>query len=128
MPITPAPTTTSEPGTRCSAQHGVGVDHVVVVELDRRRPGGLGAGGDHDVLGGDRLVVAAVLALDDHGVRVLEARGAAEDVDVVAQQLGADHLDLARDHVLAARQQVGDRDLGLHAVARAVHRRAARSR
>ena len=62
MPITPAPTTTSEPGTRCSLQHGVGVEHVLVVELDLGRAGRLGAGGDHDVLGGDRVVVAAGLA------------------------------------------------------------------
>ena len=41
-------------------------------------------------------------------------------VDVVAQQLAADHLDLAADHVLRTRCQVGDRDVVLDPVAGAV--------
>ena len=62
----------------------------------------------------------AVAAHGD-GVRVVEARGAAEDVDVVAQQLVADHLHLAPDDVRGAGQQVVDGDVGLDPVAGAVH-------
>src|SRR5690606_13718090 len=74
----------------------------------------------YDVRRGDRGAVAAPLALHRDGVLVLEAGGAGDDLDVVAQQLVADHLDLAPDHVLGARQQVGDRDVALDPVARAV--------
>jgi hypothetical protein len=103
------------------AQHGIGVHDVVVVELDLGGPRRLRPGGDDDVLGGDGVVVAAVLALDRDGVLVHETGGAAEDLDVVAQQLAADHLHLPPDDARRAREQVGDGDLGLHAVARAVH-------
>jgi hypothetical protein len=102
-------------------ENAVGVEHVLVVELDLGGTGRLRAGGDHDVLGGDGVAVAPPLALHGDGVLVLEPGGAAEDLDVVAQQLVPDHLDLPADHVLRARQQVGDGDLALDPVARPVH-------
>jgi len=41
-----------------------------------------------------------MVALHRDGLRVLEPGGAAKQVDVVAQQLAPDHLDLAADDVL----------------------------
>jgi hypothetical protein len=78
-------------------------------------------GGDHDLVRGDGVVVPAGRSVHGDGVRVLELGGAAEDVDVVAYELVADHLDLVPDDVLGARHQVRDGDLGLDPVARAVH-------
>jgi hypothetical protein len=101
-------------------EHAVGVDHVAVVELDRRRAHWLGAGGDHDLLAADGALVGVLAARDPDGVRVDEAAGALQQVDVVAQQLCPDHLDLASDHMLGAGHQIGDRDVGLHPVALAV--------
>ena len=121
MPMIPAPTTTIEFGTFSSARTPSESRTVLLVELDRGRPVGLGAGGDDDEPGGDLGAADAVVVEDAERVRVQERAGAAEDVDVVAQQLGADDLVLAADDVLGAREQVLHRDVGLHAVAGAVH-------
>ena len=121
IPITPAPTTTSDPGTRCSFSTASESITWSSSNSTSDGPGRAGPGGDHDVGRGDRRRVAAGLAAHDHGVLVLEPGGAAEDVDVVAQQLVADHLDLPADHVRGPGQQVGDGDLGLDPVAGAVH-------
>jgi hypothetical protein len=116
----PCPDDDERCGHALQAQHRVGVEHPLIVELDLGWTGRLRAGGDDDVLRRDDLEIAARLTLDGHGVRVLEPGDAAEDVHVVAQELVADHLDLAADHMLCARQQVLDRDLALDAIAHAV--------
>ncbi|MCO5546658.1 hypothetical protein L7F22_000092 [Adiantum nelumboides] len=102
-------------------QHLVGVDDVLAVERDGVRAGRAGPGRDDEVRGGDLVVVTPPRPLDDDGVRVGEARRPGQDVDVVAHQLVAHHLDLTADHVLGARQQVSYGDLGLDPVAGPVH-------
>jgi hypothetical protein len=102
-------------------EHAVRVEHALVVELDLRGPVRPGARGDDDVLGGDGVVVTAGGTVHGDGVRIVEVRRAAEDVDVVAQQLVADDLHLAPDDVRGAGQQVADRDVGLDPVTGAVH-------
>ena len=121
MPMIPAPTTTIEFGHLLQREHAVGVEDRALVELHGVGPVRLGAGGDDDEPGGDLGAADAVVVEDAERVRVDERAGAAEDVDVVAQQLGADDLVLAADDVLRAREQVLHRDVGLHAVAGAVH-------
>jgi hypothetical protein len=98
----------------------VGVEHPGRVEVDLGRPRRPGAGGDHDDRRGHRRPVTAMRTLHGDGVRIEEPAGAGEQLDVVTQQLGAHHLYLAADHMLGARQQVGDRDVLLDPVARAV--------
>ncbi|SKV75452.1 Uncharacterised protein [Mycobacteroides abscessus subsp. abscessus] len=56
----------------------------------------------------------------DDGVFVGEAADAADQVDPIALQLGAHHLDLLADDMLGAGQQILRGDVGLHAVAGAV--------
>ncbi len=102
-------------------QQAIGVEHMAVVELDLGRSGGLGAGSDHDLLGGDGGVVAACVTLHGNRLRALEAGRAPEQVNMVAQQLAPDHLDLATHDMLGAGQQVGNCDLGLDPVAGAVN-------
>ena len=121
IPITPAPTTTSDPGTRCS--FSTASESITWSSSNSTSGGRAGR-----VPVAITMFAAVTVSLsprasprDDDGVLVLEAGGAAEDVDVVAQQLVADHLDLPADHVRGAGQQVGDGDLGLDPVAGAVH-------
>ena len=102
-------------------EDAVGVEDRAPVELHGVRPVRARPGGDDDEPRGDLGAADAVVVEDPERVRVDERAGAAEDVDVVAQQLGADDLVLAADHVLGAREQVLHRDVGLHAVAGAVH-------
>ena len=58
--------------------------------------------------------------LDQHGVLVDEAAVPDVELDAVAHQLAADHVDFLADDVLGAGQQVGGGDLLLDAVAGAV--------
>jgi hypothetical protein len=87
-----------------------------LVELDRVRPGGPGAGGDDDVLGADQPFMAGHLAQGD-GVGVDETAGSGVEGDVVAGELAADDVDLSADHVLGTGGQVGDGDVLLQPVA-----------
>ena len=120
MPITPAPTTTIERGT-CSRSRMLSESTIVaLVELDAVRPGRPGAGGDDDLVGGDRLLVAGRRRRTATVCGVDEAAGAGEQGDVVAGQLAADDVDLPADHVLGAGGQVGDGDVVLDPVALAV--------
>ena len=59
--------------------------------------------------------------LDAHRVRVLEGGVADDDLDVVAQQLGAGDVDLAAHHVVGAHEQVLHRHAVLGRVGGAVH-------
>ena len=67
---------------------------------------------------GDRLAAARVF--DDDGVRVGESAVPDQQVDSVAHQLVAHHVDFLADHVLGPGQQVGWGDAVFHAVARPV--------
>ena len=108
------------PGHPLQLQHAVGVDHGTVVELDAGRPGRLGPGRDHDVLGGDPVdMVAAVVHLDR--VRIREVRRSGDHRHPVTGELAAHHVDLPADHVLGAGGQVGDGDLVLDPVGLPVH-------
>jgi hypothetical protein len=82
------------------------------------RGGGLGAGGDEDVL---RLVDIGTLAVGHLDVGgVLKAGHADQHLDVVARELGLGDVDLGLDDVLHAEGQVGHRDALLHPVVHAV--------
>ena len=120
IPITPAPATTIERGTVCQVDDPVGVDDGALVELDAGRPGGPGAGGDHDLVRGGPAD-PAVAAVDLHRVRVEEAARAGHGRDPVTGQLAAHHVHLPADHVAGAGGQVGDGDLVLDPVALPVH-------
>jgi hypothetical protein len=68
-----------------------------------------GADRDHDPFGGGPALT--VLGLHQHGVIVDESGCPVQQVDIVAGQLTADHLDLAADHVLGAGQQILNGDV-----------------
>src|SRR5580700_7785946 len=105
---------------RLQVDDPVGIDDGALVELDAGRPGGPGAGGDHDLV---RAGPAdpALAAVDLDGVRVEEAAGAGHDRDPVTGELAAYHVHLAADHVGGPLGQVGDGDLVLDPVALPVH-------
>ena len=115
IPMTPAPTTTSDAGTRSSPR--------IPSESTTVRPSNPtfdGRAGRVPVaitmwLGGDRQLAA--LVGDDDGVLVDETRRAVEELDPVARQLVLDDLVLPRDHLRGAPVEVRHRDVGLDAVA-----------
>jgi hypothetical protein len=102
-------------------QDAVGVDDPPAVELDGGGPGGRRAGRDDDVVGGHGGRGVPRVAGHGDGVRVDEPGGPGQQVDVVADELRPDDLDLAADDVLGPREQVLHRDVALHPVAGAVH-------
>ena len=101
-------------------EDSVGVEDSFLVELDSGRAGGFGAGGDDDVLRCDGRAFPAVRFLDQHRVRVQKPAVTLDQVDAVADQLGAHDVDFLADDVRGAGQQVRRGDLVLDAVARAV--------
>ena len=119
-PITPAPTTTIESGTVSKVR--------IWSESSTRAPSNSTFRGRAGTVPVAITILSAVqrpvrrraLDVDRQRVRVDEAGHAGDQLDVVAQQLRADHLGLATDHVLQPGQQVGDRDVFLDPVARAV--------
>ena len=62
MPITPAPTTTSDCGISLEVEDAVRVEDRLLVELDARGPHGPAAGRDHDAVRIDHLAAAVVRA------------------------------------------------------------------
>ena len=120
MPMTPAPTTTidvgmnfrsrmpSESSTRSSSNS---------TPVGRS---GLVPRGDDEVAATHRDAFGTVGVLDMDGVLVDESGVADVQLDAVAHQLRAHHVDLLADDVLGARQQVSRGDLLLDAVAGAV--------
>src|SRR6266498_3891667 len=119
IPITPAPATTIERGTR--SRWMMPSESMTVRSSKSTLAGRAGvAGGDNDLVRADAAQPAlAVVDLDR--VRPGEPGGAGDDADPVACQLAADHVVFPADHVLRARRQVGDGDLVLHPVALPVH-------
>ena len=114
MPITPAPTTTRDRGI---------VRRVRIPSESRiRSPSNSTVGGRAgrvpvamiDVLGPH--LPRSGLAVHRDRVRVEEPRRAVQQRHPVAGQLAADHLDLAADHVLGAREQVLHGDVVLDPV------------
>src|SRR5271157_4966069 len=105
---------------RLQVDDPVGGDDGALVELDAGRPGGPGAGGDHDLVRAGPAD-AALAAVDLHGVRVQEAARTGHGRDPVTGELAAHHVHLAADHVGGPGGQVGDGDLVLDPVALAVH-------
>ena len=55
-----------------------------------------------------------------NGVRIDKARDPADEFDVVARQLGLDHVHFGLDHVLDAKRQVRHGDLVLDAIVHAI--------
>ena len=98
MPITPAPTTTIERGTR--SRWMMPSESMIVLSskatLDGRA--GPGAGGDDDLVGGD-LAGPAAAVVDLDVVRADELPRAADDRDAVAGELAPHDVVLAADHV-----------------------------
>ena len=120
MPMIPGAHDHHRPRHPLQVDDPVGIHDGALVELDAAGPGGPGAGGDHDLVGGGPAD-PAVAVVDLHRVRVDEMPGAGEHRDPVAGQLAADHVDLPADDVLGAGGQVGDGDLVLDPVALPVH-------
>jgi hypothetical protein len=100
-------------------QQTVGVEDRAVVELDGRRPRGASAGGDHDPLGGETPLLAP---RHEDRVRIEEAGAPGNDLDVVAEQLVPDDVDLTLDDLLRPVAEILHCDLLLHPVALAVRR------
>ena len=101
-------------------QDPVGVQHPVLVELDARRAGRLGAGGDHDEFASDSCSFTAGLVIDTDGVRVEKTAVPGVEVDPVTHQLTAHHVLFLGDDVRGAGEQIRRRDLLLDPVAGAV--------
>ncbi|VAZ59921.1 hypothetical protein LAUMK7_02354 [Mycobacterium kansasii] len=105
---------------RLEVQNPVGVQDPLFVEFDAGRPGRPGAGGDHDVIACDSGLFAARLVFDHDGVRIDEPAVPHQQVDPVAHQLIAYHVDFLADHMLGPGQQIGRGDPVLDTVARPV--------
>ena len=120
IPITPAPATTIDRGTR--SRWRIPSESMIVRSSNATLAGlaGLVPVAITIVLGAD-LARPAVAVIDLDGVRAGEARGPGEDRDPVAGQLAAHHVVLPADHVLGPGGQVGDGDLVLDPVALPVH-------
>ena len=80
--------------------------------LARRRR----ADGDDDSVGGDFPVPPPVEAGKAQRVRIDEGRFRLQQLDPVAQQLMAVHVELVGDDVVGADQQVRHRNISLHPV------------
>jgi hypothetical protein len=100
-------------------EDAVRVDHGLAVDGHGRR-GGLRPDGDDDVVRLD--LDGAGRARHRQRVRPREFGAPGEEGDPVPLHLGADDVDLARDDLVAAEQQVVHRDVVLHGVGRAVVR------
>jgi hypothetical protein len=105
-------------GNLRDAEDLVAVDDSAAVERDERRLGGLGAGGDDDVVG--FVFGLAARAFDLHPVRIEKTGGAGNDVDAIAGELGLDDVDFSFDDVGGAEGKIGHADVFLHAVVGAI--------
>ena len=115
MPITPAPTTTIERGTRSRSR--------MLSESMMVAPSNSTVAGRAGLVPVAMTMFSALISrscagdlAQGDGVVVDEPAGAGEQGDVVAGQLVADDVDLAADHVLGAGGQVGDGDVLLDPV------------
>ena len=104
-------------------QQIVAATDAVPVEGNVRVAGGLGSCGDHDAGGGD-LARGLWSALDrvqqPQRVRVPELGAGVEDIDFVAHQLVARHVDLMADDVLGPELQILHGDVLFDGVGRAI--------
>ena len=101
------------------AEDLIAVDDGAVVERHQRRDGRLGAGREDDVLGFVFLLASRAADLD--AARIEKARGAGDDVDAVARELGANHVDFCFDDVERAEGEIGHGDGFLHPVVDAIN-------
>ena len=122
-PMTPAPTTVSVRGSCVQPQNVVAAADALPIEGDVRVARGFGAGGDHDLAGGDVTHRARAVLVDvgqADGVRIDERRLGGEHLDLVAHQLVARDVDLVAHDVIGAEQQILHGDVLLDRVRRAV--------
>ena len=110
------------------AKDAVGVQHALVVEFDALRARGFGPGRNDDVITRDRGAFGVPVVVHDDGVRVQEASVAGEQIDLVAHELRAHHVDFLGDHVCGTEVQILGRDLVLDAVTGAVELALAHTR
>ncbi len=99
-------------------QHLVAIDDVAAVDRHFRRRGRLGAGRDDNVFGAESLLLTRVGY--PHRVRIDKTRDAGDQLDIVARQLGLDHIHFGLDHMLDAKRQVRHGDLVLDAIVHAI--------
>src|ERR1700680_503912 len=79
----------------CAQREGAGRRHdALLVDLYSAQPRHVGTGGDHDIFGVQRLLLAA-FASDLHLARARDAAGAVESVDLVLLEEEIDALDVA---------------------------------
>ena len=109
-----------ERGSSGRFENLVAVDDGAAVDGDFGRVGRLGADGDDDAVGFERVV--ALRALDADLIGIDEAGDAVDDVDAVARELGLGDVDLGLDDGLDAEGEVGHGDFFLDPVVHAVDR------
>jgi hypothetical protein len=101
-------------------QDVVAGEDLLAVERDMAVARRLGAGCDDDLVRRDRAGGGAVDVLEPQLLRPAEHRGRRDQLDPVAHQLVAGHVDLVLDDLVGAHQQVLHRDVLLDRVGRAV--------
>ena len=106
-------------GQPLHGQDLVAVVHARIRERDVPAARGYGAGGDEDHLSVQHAL-GAVGGPHADGVRILEARLAADEVDGVALDVGAHHLAQRAHDLLLAVHEVVHREVGLDVVIDAV--------
>jgi hypothetical protein len=105
-------------GNLGDAENLVAINDGGAIERDERRFGGLGTGGDDDVVSFEFGLAAR--AFDLNAMRIEEAGGAGDDVDAVAGELSLDDIDFSFDDIKGAEGKIGHADVFLHAVIGAI--------
>src|SRR5205823_6328738 len=86
-------------------EYFVAVDDVAPVDRDLVRSGRFRSGGDDEYIG--FVPGCSAAALDFDGLRVYEARGPHDQIDIVARKLRLGDIDLCFDDVLHTEREVG---------------------
>ena len=92
----------------------------VAIEGDMRSAGGLRTGGDDDLPRLDGARAGAVDVVEANGVRRNKRGRCRDELNIVAHQLVAGHVELVLDHPVGTEQQILHRDVLFHGVGSAV--------